>query len=303
VLVLLVFIFWADEVSELPLAKPECGKLVDRFAFRTPTESEKKVKTIFTTVVLLLMCAAPCLAQLSECNSNATPCEAYANADAVFVAKVTRIRPETFRMWQTDKDYDQIANLIVEKTYKGIARNSVVLHQLGRKNAPKFIQGSRYLFYANYDRATKKWEVRRCGRTLMAQYAHDDLYYLNGLPASAKKTRIAGEVIRYENDEENPQGTNRRLAGVRIKITGAGEEYEVVTDANGMYEIYGAAAGSYVIQPVIPSGLVLMGVMHYGPFDRSQLRSLKIELKEGACSGATILLTPNRKIAKPNIGN
>jgi hypothetical protein len=204
-------------------------------------------------------------------------------------------------MWQRDKDYDQIANVVVEKTYKGIARNRIVLHQLGRKNAPKFILGSRYLFYANFDRATKQWEVRRCGRTLMAQYAQDDLHYLNGLPASAKKTRIAGEVIRYENDEENPQGTSKRLAGVRIKITGAGTEYEVVTDANGMYAIYGAAAGSYVIEPAIPSGLVLMVVMHYGPFDRSQLRSLKIELKEGACSGATILLTPPRKIAKPNI--
>lgn len=267
------------------------------------TEREKKVKTIFTTIFLLLISAGSCLAQLSECNYNATPCEAYASADAVFVAKVTRIRPETIRMWQTDKDYDQIANVVVEKTYKGIARDRIVLYQLGRKSAPKFIRGSRYLFYANFDRATKKWEVRRCGRTLMAQYAQDDLQYLNGLPASVKKTRIAGTVSRWDHDEDNPQGTHKRLAGVRIKITGAGKEYEVVTDANGMYEIYGAAAGRYVIQPVIPTGLVLMGVMHYGPFDRSQLRSLKIELKEGACSGASILLTPDRKIAKPNIGS
>jgi hypothetical protein len=45
-----------------------------------------------------------------------------------------------------------------------------------------------------------------------------------------------------------------------------------------------------VIHPDIPSSLTLMGVIHYGPFDRSKLKSLSIELKERECSGATILL-------------
>lgn len=256
----------------------------------------------FTTVFLLFISAGSCFGQAFECNYNATPCEAYADADAVFIAKVTRIRPETIEIWQEDKDYDQTATVVVEKTYKGMTRGRLVLHQLGRKNAPKFVLGSRYLFYANFDRAARKWEVRRCGRTRMAAYVQDDLGYLNGLPASVNKTRIGGVVTRYDNDEENPQGTNTRLEGIRIKITGAGKEYEVVTDSTGVYEVYGAAAGSYVLEPVIPSGLVLMGVMHYGPFDRSQWRSLKIELKEGACSGASIILAPRVNVAKPKIG-
>ena len=263
----------------------------------------KIILNSFTTVFLLLISAGSCLGQAFDCNYNATPCEAYADADAVFIAKVTRIRPETIAIWQRDKDYDQTATVVVEKTYKGMTRGRLVLHQLGRKNAPKFVLGSRYLFYANFDRAAKKWEVRRCGRTRMAPYVQDDLGYLNGLPASVKRTRIGGEVTRYDTDEENPQGTITRLGGIRIKITGAGKEYEVVTDSTGVYELYGAAAGSYVIEPVIPSGLVLMGVIHYGPFDRSQWRSLKIELKEGACSGASILLAPRGNVAKPKIGS
>ena len=260
------------------------------------------MKTILLTFFLLLVSSISCLAQTTECINETTPCEAYANADAVFVARVTRIRPQTIEIWQRNKDYDQVANLTVEKPYKGIKRNSLVLHQLGRKNAPKFILGSRYLIYANFDRVTKKWEVRYCGRTQMAEYAHDDLHYLDRLPDSAGKTRIAGAVTRYEADKDNPQGTTERLAGVRIKIIGADNQYEVVTNSKGVYEFYGAPAGRYTIQPVIPSGLVLMAVMHYGPFDRSQIRSLQIELKEGACSGVTIFLTTDQTIGKPKIG-
>ena len=128
----------------------------------------------------------------------------------------------------------------------------------------------------------------------MANYVHDDLRYLDGLPASAKKTRIAGEVTRYDRDEENPAGTTQRLAGIKIKITGAGKEYEVTTDSNGVYELSGVAAGEYVLQPEIPSGLKLFLVLHYGPFPRSRLHSFKVELKEGGCSGAGILLTTDR---------
>lgn len=232
-----------------------------------------------------------------------SPCEAYASADAVFVAKVIKISPQTIAIWQRDKDYDQTANLVVEKSYKGIKRNRLTLQQLGSKNAPKFILGSSYLFYANFDRLTKKWEVKPCGRTRMATYAQDDLYYLKGLPASLNKTRIAGAVTLYETDKDNPQGTSERLAGIRMSIKGEGKEYEVVTDAKGHYELYDAPPGRYVVEPDIPRGLKLLGVMHYGPFDRSKFRSLIVELKERGCSGASLILTPdptteNRKIGR-----
>jgi hypothetical protein len=178
-----------------------------------------------------------------------------------------------------------------------------VLHQPGRKIAPKFILGSRYLVYANFDRATRKWEVRRCGRTRLANYVQDDLHYLDALPASLNRTRIAGEVTRYERDDDNPVGTSYKLSGVRIKIKGEGKEYEVVTNKHGIYELRDVPAGKYRIEPVIPQGLELFGVMHYGPFDRSKFRSLSVELKEGGCSGAGFILTPNYNPGKPKIGN
>lgn len=260
------------------------------------------VKAILTATFLLLLSATSSLAQASDdCAFNPTPCQAYVSADAVFIAKVTQISPETIHIWQRDKDYDQTANILIEKVYKGLVRNRLVLHQLGRNNAPKFILGQRYLFYANFDRKTKTWEVRRCGRTRMIAYVQDDLHYLDGLPASLNKTRIAGEVTRYERDEENPAGVTQRLSGVRIRIKGEGKEYEVVTDAHGIYELKDVPAGKYQIKPDIPAGLVVLLVMHYGLFDHSKLHSFDIELDEGGCSGAGFVLT-SRTPAKPTIG-
>lgn len=249
------------------------------------------MKTIPLAFSVLFFVATAGLAQ--DCR-NVTPCEAYAQADAIFVARVIKIVPETIEIWQRDKDYDQIATLLIEKTYKGRKRHRLLLNQLGRKNAPKFILESRYLFYANFDRATKQWEVKRCGNTGMIEHVEDDLHYLDGLPTSLKKTRVAGAVVRWDTSDDNLQGTITRLAGIKVRIEGNGKEYEVITNAKGVYELYGTPAGTYVIQPETPRGLTLFGIRHYGIFDRSKARSLSIELEEGGCSGATIILTPDR---------
>ena len=260
------------------------------------------MKLISAALFALCLTYNSAYAQVDECISSETPCEAVANADAIFIGKVTRIAPETISIWQRDKDYDQTARIEVQKTYKGTIRKSVVLHQLGRKNAPKFVLNSTYLFYANFDRARRQWEVRYCGRTLMAQYAHDDLRYLENLPAVANKTRVAGSLILYENDKENPAGNMRRLQGVAVRLIGEGKRFEAVTDANGLYEFYDVPPGSYVIEPAIPAGMMLMAVFHYGAFDRSKVRVLRIEVKEGKCNGASIVLKPDGTSEKQRIG-
>ncbi|HEU4509448.1 MAG TPA: hypothetical protein VFR78_14475 [Pyrinomonadaceae bacterium] len=244
-----------------------------------------------TAVVFILLTAGKTIhAQPVTCDFGPSPCEAYAQADAIFTGKVFRITPETIEMWQRDGDYDQIATVVVEKVYKGTARKRIVFHQRGRKSSPKLVLNSSYLFYANLDRQTKKWEVRRCGRTIMARYAQDDLRYLEGRPEHANQSRIAGAVLRYLPDAEEPAGKAERLAGLRIRITSEEKQYEVVTGPDGMFELYGAPPGKYVLHPDIPSGFRLMGVVHYGPLDLSKIQDLTIELKERECSGATILL-------------
>jgi hypothetical protein len=63
-----------------------------------------------------------------------------------------------------------------------------------------------------------------------------------------------------------------------------------VTDINGIYELYDVPLGKYSIQPMIPKGLKFLMAIHYGSNVRLKTRSLEIELKDGGCSGTTILL-------------
>jgi hypothetical protein len=246
-------------------------------------------------VVLWVLILGPGASFGNDCDLNLSPCEAYADADAVFSGKVLRISPEVIRDIRTrDVDYDQIAYVSIEKIYKGYAGKKIVLHQWGRKNAPKFLLGSSYLFYANRD-PRRQWWVKPCGRTRMSPYVQDDLRYLNSLTKSSQRTRIAGEIVRYESDAENPAGTAERLPGIQVSIKGMGKEYETITDTNGIYEVLDVPPGKYSIQPKMPAGLRLWAALHYGPIDPKTFQSLDVELQPKSCSGLTILLTSANK--------
>jgi hypothetical protein len=257
-----------------------------------------------TTLALLgfifLLLPTPALAQRLPCARGATPCEAYASADAVFVGRVTTIAPELVSMEQAlSGNYDQTARVAVERVYKGKARQSVVLRQLGQRATYKFIAGTRYLFYAHYVPRLRIWEVRNCGRTIMADHAHDDLRYLGGLPGNAGRTRIAGRVLRFDSDGQHAENTTiEGLAGLRLHIRGAGGEFEALTDAAGVYEVFDAPPGTYYLRPHIPAGLAFYGAIHYGPDPLARAKSLDIELPPRGCSGADVLLTPERNLKK-----
>lgn len=257
-------------------------------------------KRLCLAALLLLLAAHVAAAQGRECPYGQTPCEAYAGADAVFIGRVTRIVPETFRRGQTEDDYDQTAYVAVEKVFKGYRGRRIVLRQLGSRHAQKFIGGSRYLFYANYDRAARLWEVKPCGRTRMAEYPHDDLRYLHALPANAGRARLAGELTRFDPDPDTA-GTTERLAGVRLRIVGDEKEYEVTSDADGAYEIYDLPPGRYVVRPRTPPGLAFLLALHSGPSPRERVKSLEVEVKPGACAGLDIIFTTEKNL-KPETG-
>lgn len=253
------------------------------------------LKTLRTAAFVLLLGQWAAAQPTRSCAYAMSICEAYAAADAVFVGTVTRIVPATFRADQTWADYDQTAYVAVEKVYKGRRRARLVLRQLGRRDAQKFVQNSRYLFYANYDRAAKIWEVRACGSTRMADYAQDDLRFLDALPASAARTRVSGEVMHFVTTEEEQEGG--RLPGVRVRLFGGdGRVYQTTTDAHGVYEFNGLPPGRYLAEVRAPADLVFFAAMHTGRDPLSRARELEFDLAEGGCAGLTILLRAGETI-------
>ena len=107
--------------------------------------------------------------------------------------------------------------------------------------------GEKFLFYLRRWKDSTEWVAVTCGRSRHVDYAGDDLLYLNNLNKVRNKTRISGTLQFYRETDES-------LAGRKIRIIGAKRTHELITDDNGVYEIYDLPAGRYFVEPEIPKG-------------------------------------------------
>jgi hypothetical protein len=201
-----------------------------------------------------------------SCGGYPTVCESYSSAKAVFVGLVSSVQNTT------EKDDDgeeriagQKAWVQVEKVFKGIVKGAVLFKSYGSSCDPVYKEGQRWLFYGYFNEKQKAWEIHACDRSTLIQGANEDLLYLQGLPKSAMRTRIAGTVEHYEETVEDGFKLIKYLAGTKVTITGADKSYEVYTDVNGVYEVYGLPTGLYNIEPEIPPGMKIRFGIPHGP--------------------------------------
>ncbi|HEX8772959.1 MAG TPA: carboxypeptidase-like regulatory domain-containing protein [Pyrinomonadaceae bacterium] len=262
-------------------------------------------KRIIAIIVFALFISGYELALGCSCVETASPCEAYAEASAVFIGSVMRVEPGKALKGEGGEEYEggQIAYVQIEKSFKGIKATEIVLHQPGHNCAPRFKPGQRWLLYAAFHRDSKTWEVYGCGRSTWIESAGDDLLFLQGLPKSATKTRISGELKHYEEDPEKGFTFINNIIGAKVKIIGAEKTYEVYTDKNGVYEIYGLPPGKYTIEPEIPLGLKVGFSTPFGAGDSteedgsSQDKTPKVGLKAQGCAGSDFILQSDSSIS------
>jgi hypothetical protein len=74
-------------------------------------------------------------------------------------------------------------------------------------------------------------------------------------------------VRHYEETVEEGFSLVNRLSGIKVMIKGARKAYEVYTDRNGVYEIYGLPQGLYHVEPEIPPGSKLRFSIDHGPVE------------------------------------
>jgi hypothetical protein len=216
----------------------------------------------------------------------------------VFVGTVTRVVPATIRGDWTDADYDQTAYVAIKRVFKGYKGRSIVLRQLGRRDAQKFVQGAGYLFYANYDRAARSWEVRPCGRTIMSEYAQLDLRYVEGLRELAGRTRVSGRVTRFEGLRGAEETSPEPLPGVRVRLTAGARDYEARTDERGLFEFLDLPPGRYRIEARVPNGLVFFGAIHTGPDPIGRARTTELEVADRGCAEVILLYIDDKPLKK-----
>ena len=261
-------------------------------------------KIVLLSFLALLFAGNAGVAAACSCFGAPSVCGSYRAADAVFVGSVQRIelpRPQKGEDGE-ERVAGQIAYVRVEKVFKGMKSSRVVFRTEGTSCDTVYTEGQRRLFYAYYDKKTRRWGTRPCDRNALVEHAADDLLYLQGLPASARKTRISGALKHYEDDPAGGSKLVRAIVGARVTIRGEGRTYEVYTDENGVYEIYGLPPGKYVIEPEPPPGLRLYFTIEAGEVDNSERGETKLVLGQKGCAGVDFIYSPDTGVSRAPFG-
>ncbi len=256
------------------------------------------MKIRWLILILAVLLIGSKLAQACVCGGYPTVCESYSAADAVFIGSVQRVEKRKPRKSDDGEEYvgGQIAYVQVEKVFKGIKEVEAVFLTESSDCDAVFKEGERRLFYAYYDKKSRTWGVRACDRSTLIEGAADDLMYLQGLPASAQKTRLSGVLEHYERDPVKGFTRIDNIIGAKVKITGEQKTYETYTDKNGVYEIYGLPPGQYAVEPEIPLGLKIRFPIYSGESVSSD-KTTKAVLKEKSCAAVIFILSADTSVS------
>lgn len=141
--------------------------------------------------------------------------------------------------------------------------------------------GKKFLFYLRQHKESSRWMAGTCGRSNRADYAGDDLLYLNNLNKVRNKTRISG-TLRFLYD------AGETLAGRKVRIIGAKRTVDLKTDDNGVYEVYDLPTGRYFVEPEVPKGWKV------GSFWLGYSPSIDRNAKEGSLLRIPVVLEANK---------
>lgn len=204
---------------------------------------------------------------------------AFYEADTVML-----ISYDSTAMW-TDEGYENSVrgiNFTVEKVYKGsMKQGEKTILAFGKKfkndtnwkmRVPrpkegvlmrssctltfrKEFVGRQILFYGEKPKDGEDWMASVCSGTALAEERPGDIAWLDRMQEVKGKTRISGRaVIPVESQYRTPP---LPVAGAKIRITaitGGRKSYNLVTDKNGLYEIYDLPTDTYSIEAFPPKG-------------------------------------------------
>jgi len=169
------------------------------------------------------------------------------DAPVVIYGTVVFANPETGELFKP-----QVVRIRADQAFKGASVGQVFEMPLGGTDCDaKFKLGAHSVLFL-YPGEKGTWGVIPCrGST-----GPDALAFLRELPKSAEGTRLSGEVELYEQTAKDPFRRIGGVAGVLVKITDDhGTVQDVVTNQDGVYEIYGLAPGTYSASMAAPPGL------------------------------------------------
>ncbi len=181
------------------------------------------------------------------------PCEAYWQASAVFIGRVTSLASIPVKEDGYDTHQNQV-HFLVEKIFRGIDSPEVDLFIAATSCAYGFTKGETYLVYAYRNEKANQLSTSNCSRTQPAAQAVEDLQYLMGLASASASARIYGDVMKYKRDAEGTL-SDQPIPRIKVTATRADKHYETMTDDKGEFSIAGLPEGSYKLSVDLPAGL------------------------------------------------
>ena len=266
------------------------------------------MRMLLLIIGLLLLYGSFAAIHACSCGGYPAVCESFIGAKAVFVGTVRTVENRTANSEFAGKDIiiGQKALVQVDKVFKGKVDGELLFKSYGSSCDPIYEEGQRWLFYAYFDEKENAWGIRACDRSTFLESANEDLLYLDALPKSASTTRISGRVEHFESDVEKGFTLVEHIIGAKVIIRGP-KNYEVFTDANGVFEVYGAPAGVYEIESEMPIGLKLRFPIVSGssvPLAKQESGDHRFGLKlaDKSCVSIEFVLSADNSISGKVIG-
>lgn len=248
--------------------------------------------------VILLALSAPS-AWACICFSFPSAKTAWETSPLVFLGHVERTdvefdefgNPLPGTEWQGG---DQKAWIKVDEAFKGTQADAEIrLEQPVHSCSPGVRSGQRYVFYLHPAEKSGTWIARSCHRSRSVDDAADDLLFLRALPWAANRSRLSGELEVSENSLEEGFRRVRKLSGIPVRIRGAGRLIEIVTNADGVYEVYDLPQGTYRVEFDLPKGLRLAG----GNSKEAPIATSEIALSVGGGSSVNFYLREDNLVS------
>jgi hypothetical protein len=217
-----------------------------------------------------------------------TVCEVYNEANSVIIGKIIELKNENA--------YQQVVKIKVNKTFKGEKKKEIILYQPLSTCDWDFSdsEGETLLLYLHKNKKTGRYSAIPGGMGGRVEKENENLYWLNNLPKSLKRTRISGTVELYQDE---PFEFVNYVIGTKIKIFNDKNSYEVFADKNGVYELWDIPIGKYKITPSFPKDYMLKFSLSRGLIDFKKISDVQVdtedftvEIQQNGCGGSDYIL-------------
>jgi hypothetical protein len=231
--------------------------------------------TIFrrALIVCAILFVLPAAAAACRCVPGIAVDKQYDDAKVVGIFKLISwdIRPNTGTYTQP-AIYTPLFR--VERVYKGDIRTGQTIRFELNASACSYpldrgSVGEDFLLFLKPDRPNGEnvWAISACSGSKPKIKAAAELLYLEKVAQVNGKTLLYGTARRLDTvvDSGKKQDREEPLAHLAVTVSGNGKTYNLKTDQNGVYEIYGLPPGEYRITPEAIDGWIAELDLKFGP--------------------------------------